>query len=43
MAKALAAAGAKVVISDLQEDAGEKVADALAASTERATASSRTT
>ncbi|MFD3403885.1 SDR family NAD(P)-dependent oxidoreductase [Kribbella sp. NPDC058693] len=29
MAKALAAAGAKVVISDLQKDAGEKVADAL--------------
>jgi NAD(P)-dependent dehydrogenase (short-subunit alcohol dehydrogenase family) len=29
MAKALAAAGAKVVISDLQKDAGEAVADAL--------------
>jgi 3alpha(or 20beta)-hydroxysteroid dehydrogenase len=29
MAKALAAAGAKVVISDIQKDAGEAVADAL--------------
>src|SRR5512144_1807053 len=29
MAKALAAAGAKVVVSDLQKDAGEAVADAL--------------
>ena len=40
MAKALAAAGARVVVADLQDDLGEKVADSLKG---RATASCTST